>query len=106
MLKCFGLTTHESKVMMYLLEHKDVTQREIERALDIRQGDVSTAVSSLHRMGYVTFIPGKMERGRSLKLYSALPNTFIEQMSKRTEEDYKKRMDRLNSFRKSVHDSI
>lgn len=84
-----GCSNNEAKVISYLTEHDESFQRDIERACDLRQPEVSVALSSLKKLGVVQFEPVHAVRGRSLKKYSLLRSRLYKVMQEKFQTEIK-----------------
>jgi len=84
-----GCSNNEAKVISYLTEHDGSFQRDIERACDLRQPEVSIALSSLKKLGVIQFESVHAVRGRSMKKYSLLRNRLYEVMQEKFQTEIK-----------------
>ncbi|MCP1662534.1 MAG: ArsR family transcriptional regulator [Methanocalculus sp. MSAO_Arc1] len=66
-----GMKRNVAKVLVYLSELPEATSREIERATDLRQPEVSIAMRELKEQEWVNCRESKTEnKGRPVKIYS------------------------------------
>jgi predicted transcriptional regulator len=88
-----GMQKNMAKVLVFLVETKEATSRMIERGADLRQPEVSVALSRLGEQGWVTHseIPSPC-KGRPNKLFRlAVP---LRQILGGVEEAARKNIDR------------
>lgn len=65
-----GIRRNLAKVLVYLSSTNEATSRDIERGTDLRQPEVSIAMSRLHSEGWVESRESKAEsKGRPVKIY-------------------------------------
>jgi len=74
-----GLTRIEAKTLLFLFEHNETVSRRIEREMFLRQPEVSNAITSFSKRGWVSKRKGlkDKERGR--------PETIITLVKKKEE---------------------
>lgn len=84
-----GLTKHEAKIVIYLKGVEVATQREMDRACDIRQPDVSLALSKLSKKGMVTCVTDPNNKsGRPERKYSLYRHGLMKTLHDQITEQY------------------
>ena len=70
LLASLGVPKNQAIVLVYLSQQSAATSRAIERGTDLRQPEVSVAMSGLIEKGWVAFTESKSEsKGRPIKVY-------------------------------------
>ena len=70
LLASLGVPKNQAIVLVYLSQQSAATSRAIERGTDLRQPEVSVAMSGLIEKGWVSFTESKSEsKGRPVKVY-------------------------------------
>ena len=70
LLASLGIPKNQATVLVYLSQQPAATSRAIERGTDLRQPEVSVAMSGLIEKGWVAFTESKSEsKGRPVKVY-------------------------------------
>ena len=70
LLTSLGVPKNQATVLVYLSQQPAATSRAIERGTDLRQPEVSVAMSGLIEKGWVAFTESKSEsKGRPVKVY-------------------------------------
>lgn len=98
-----GCSNNEAKVISYLTEHDESFQRDIERACDLRQPEVSIALTSLKKLGVVQFEPVPSVRGRSLKKYSLLKSMLNKVMYDKFQKEMEMRQNAMHTLALALH---
>lgn len=78
-----GVRRNLAKVLVYLSGTDEATSRDIERGTDLRQPEVSIAMSRLHSEGWIENRESKAEsKGRPVKIYrlGRLIDSIIDQI--------------------------
>jgi predicted transcriptional regulator len=97
-----------AKVLAHFIEHRgiEITSRELERAVDLRQPEVSLALSAFTERKWVTELKPKTAetKGRPTKLYIlGIPVEMIYQsISKTIEKDFKEKTVLLEQLRTAM----
>lgn len=99
-----GANKSEAKVLIFLYENAEATQRQIEVNMNMRQPEVSRALSSLVEKGIVKFRQvKKVGRGRPVKVYSLnrdfkeIVKSYIDAKRKELEQ-IKRDLEELESY--------
>ena len=70
LLASLGVPKNQAIVLVYLSQKPAATSRAIERGTDLRQPEVSVAMSALEKRGWVEYKESKSEsKGRPVKVY-------------------------------------
>jgi predicted transcriptional regulator len=102
-----GFTEYEAKIIVFLKKSKQATQRDMERACDMRQPVVSVSLSSLKKQGIVTYVETPDGRAaRPLKVYSLVNHMIIKDGKDKIESDYKEKCAAINTVEKCIHDNL
>lgn len=88
-----GLKNTYAKVLAYLIENPETTSRKIEKEMDLRQPQVSIALSDFYKRKWIkrTRIDHDKGKGRPIYIYKVLDRKKIINSLK---EKIKKRMDK------------
>lgn len=97
-----GLRKQNAQVLVLMIREVDLTSREIERACDLRQPEVSIALSSLVKRKWVTIIKEYTEsKGRPIKVYhlgKTLDN-ILEELKGEIIGDYQEKLHEIEIVR-------
>lgn len=102
-----GFNEHEAKVIEFLLKTDSSNQRDIERACDMRQPVVSITLSSLKKLGIVTFVEVSDGRAaRPNKVYSIIRRMIIKDKVEAANLEYELKCEAISEVEKFIHDNI
>lgn len=87
-LEALGVSRTIARVVEVLADGRPHTLHEIEKAADLRQNEVSTAINTLHCLVTISYA-GKLGRGRPQKIVQMNPDNYKKYISEWA--DYKKR---------------
>jgi predicted transcriptional regulator len=103
-----GLKNNEARVLVVLFKGYDLTSREIERIVDLRQPEVSIAINQLidRKWAQVTSLITE-KKGRPVKVYSLSRSvdTIIDQIEEQIEGEYRGQLDIIERVRSMVKES-
>ncbi len=105
-MRIMGLKSNEARVLVFLMRGAEVTSRDIERNTDLRQPEVSIAITSLMKKGWVQISSLLTEnKGRPVKVYSLVypPDEIIDQIERSIEGDYSHQIELLERVRTLIH---
>jgi len=105
-MRVMGLKSNEARVLVFLMRGTDVTSRDIERETDLRQPEVSIAITSLMKKGWVKISNLLTEnKGRPVKVYSlvAPADDIINQIEETIEGDFNNQIELLERVRTLIH---
>jgi len=105
-MRVMGLKSNEARVLVFLMRGTDVTSRDIERETDLRQPEVSIAITSLMKKGWVKISNLLTEnKGRPVKVYSlvAPADDIINQIEETIEGDFNNQLELLEHVRTLIH---
>ncbi len=105
-MRIMGLKSNEARVLVFLMRGAEVTSREIERDTDLRQPEVSIAITSLMKKGWVKISNLLTEnKGRPVKVYClvAPADEIIDQIEESIEGDYNQQIELLERVRALIH---
>lgn len=108
-MRVMGLKSNEARVLVFLMRGTDVTSRDIERDTDLRQPEVSIAITSLMKKGWVKISNLLTEnKGRPVKVYSlvAPADDIINQIEETIEGDFNNQIELLERVRTLIHTSV
>jgi predicted transcriptional regulator len=106
-LEILGFTSNEAKVVYFLTKQKETTQRDIERACDLRQPEVSIALKHLKRLGIITFTEQPDGRAaRPIKVYQIVNHMVVIDRQAEIESDYKLKCAALDTVKKCINDNL
>jgi len=104
-----GLKSNESRVLVVLFKGYDLTSREIERIVDLRQPEVSIAINQLitRKWAQVSSLITE-KKGRPVKVYSLTISidTILDQIEEQIEGDYRSQMETIERVRAMVKESL
>lgn len=104
-----GLKSNEARVLVVLFKGYDLTSREIERLVDLRQPEVSIAINQLidRRWAQVSSLITE-KKGRPVKVYSLTVSidTILDQIESQIEGDYRSQMEIIERVRSMVKESL
>lgn len=104
-----GLKSNEARVLVVLFKGYDLTSREIERLVDLRQPEVSIAINQLiiRKWAQVSSLITE-KKGRPVKVYSLTVSidTILDQIESQIEGDYRSQMEIIERVRSMVKESL
>ena len=101
-----GTKRNVAKVLVFLAKTPEATSREIERGTDLRQPEVSIAMSYLMEKGWIKSRESKAEsQGRPFKIYElALPITeILDSIEKKKKEEANNQLTHIQKLRDYLH---
>lgn len=103
-----GLKSNEARVLVVLFKGYDLTSREIERIVDLRQPEVSIAINLLidRKWAQVSSLITE-KKGRPVKVYSLLASIdgILDQIEAQIEGDYRSQLEIIERVRSMVKES-
>jgi predicted transcriptional regulator len=108
-LSSVGLKNNEARVLVVLFKGYDLTSREIERLVDLRQPEVSIAINQLIGRKWVQVSSLITEKkGRPVKVYSLTVSidSILDQIESQIEGDYRSQMEIIERVRSMVKESL
>ena len=105
LLASLGVPKNQSIVLVYLSQQPAATSRAIERGTDLRQPEVSVAMSGLIEKGWISFTESKSEsKGRPVKVYRMRREwgSIIELIGESVLEKHKEDIAALNALEDAV----
>ncbi len=103
-----GLKSNEARVLVVLFKGYDLTSREIERIVDLRQPEVSIAINMLigRKWAQVSSLITE-KKGRPVKVYSlsASIDGILDQIEEQIEGDYRSQLEIIERVRSMVKES-
>ena len=103
-----GLKSNEARVLVVLFKGYDLTSREIERIVDLRQPEVSIAINLLIGKKWAQISSLITEKkGRPVKVYSlaASIDSILDQIEEQIEGDYRSQLEIIERVRSMVKES-
>lgn len=108
-LSSVGLKNNEARVLVVLFKGFDLTSREIERLVDLRQPEVSIAINQLIGRRWVQISSLISEKkGRPVKVYSLIVSidSILDQIESQIEGDYRNQMEIIERVRSMVKEAL
>lgn len=103
-----GLKSNEARVLVVLFKGYDLTSRQIERIVDLRQPEVSIAINQLidRKWAQVTSLITE-KKGRPVKVYSLSRSVdqIIDQIEEQIEGEYRGQLEIIERVRLMVKES-
>ena len=103
-----GLKSNEARVLVVLFKGYDLTSREIERIVDLRQPEVSIAINMLigRKWAQVSSLITE-KKGRPVKVYSLSISIdgILDQLEEQIEGDYRSQLEIIERVRSMVKES-
>ena len=97
-----GLRKHNAQILVLMIRDVDFTSRDIERACDLRQPEVSIALTSLVKRKWIQVIREYVEhKGRPIKVYhlgKSLDN-ILEELKGEIIGDYQEKLKEIEIVR-------
>jgi predicted transcriptional regulator len=104
-----GLKSNEARVLVVLFKGYDLTSREIERLVDLRQPEVSIAINQLiaRKWAQVSSLITE-KKGRPVKVYSLTISidSILDQIESQIEGDYQDQLLTIERVRSMVKESL
>jgi predicted transcriptional regulator len=97
-----GLKRNSARVLVLMIRDFDVTSREIERFVDLRQPEVSIALNDLLKKRWIDIIGQITEnKGRPVKIYhiSRSLDEILEELKESIEGEYDKKVEEIEQVR-------
>ncbi len=103
-----GLKNNEARVLVVMFKGYDLTSREIERIVDLRQPEVSIAINQLidRKWAQVTSLITE-KKGRPVKVYSLSRSvdSILDQIETQIEGEYRGQLEIIERVRSMVKES-
>ncbi|PKL60794.1 MAG: hypothetical protein CVV33_00835 [Methanomicrobiales archaeon HGW-Methanomicrobiales-4] len=103
-----GLKSNEARVLVVLFKGFDLTSREIERLVDLRQPEVSIAINLLiaRKWAHISSLISE-KKGRPVKVYSLSLSidAILDQIEEQVEGDYRGQLETIERVRSMVKES-
>jgi predicted transcriptional regulator len=103
-----GLKSNEARVLVVLFKGYDLTSREIERIVDLRQPEVSIAINQLisRKWAYISSLITE-KKGRPVKVYSLSISidAILDQIEEQIEGDYRSQLETIERVRTMVKEA-
>lgn len=103
-----GLKSNEARVLVVLFKGFDLTSREIERLVDLRQPEVSIAINLLisRKWAHISSLISE-KKGRPVKVYSLSISidAILDQIEEQVEGDYRGQLETIERVRAMVKES-
>jgi len=97
-----GLKRNSARVLVLMIRDIDITSREIERIVDLRQPEVSIALNDLLKKRWI-IISGQIteNKGRPVKIYhlSTSLDNILEELKESIEGEYDKKVEEIELVR-------
>jgi predicted transcriptional regulator len=103
-----GLKSNEARVLVVMFKGYDLTSREIERIVDLRQPEVSIAINQLIARNWAQVTNLLTEKkGRPVKVYNLTKtvDAIIDQIESQIEGEYRGRIEIIERVRSMVKES-
>lgn len=106
-LKEIGLRTNEARILVLFFKRVDLSSREVERISDLRQPEVSIALTHLIKKRWVQVVRHITEnKGRPVKIYnlSGSVDEILDEIEQEIGTEYKGKMGSLERIRLLVRE--
>lgn len=103
-----GLKRNSARVLVLLIKDIDLTSREIERAVDLRQPEVSIALTDLLKKRWVQVVSQISEnKGRPTKIYrlSRTLDEILDEIKSSIVGEYEKKFEEIEKVRTMIRRS-
>jgi len=103
-----GLKRNSARVLVLLIKDIDLTSREIERAVDLRQPEVSIALTDLMKKRWVQVVSQITEnKGRPTKIYrlSRTLDEILDEIKSSIVGEYEKKFEEIEKVRMMIRRS-
>ena len=100
-----GIGKNISKVLVYLANTKETTSRDIERGTDLRQPEVSTAMTALMELKWIEYREERHQKeGRPVKIYHlALPiSEIVDSIERSTTANVNSQLEMIKQVREFI----
>ena len=100
-----GLKRNSARVLVLLIKDIDLTSREIERAVDLRQPEVSIALTDLMKKRWVQVVSQITEnKGRPTKIYrlSRTLDEILDEIKSSIVGEYEKKFEEIEKVRMMI----
>ncbi|OQA53381.1 MAG: hypothetical protein BWY45_03044 [Euryarchaeota archaeon ADurb.Bin294] len=104
-----GLKRNSALVLTLMIKDVDFTSREIERMIDLRQPEVSIAITDLMKRGWVhTVLQITQNKGRPIKVYhvSRSLDEILDELKESIIETYEQKCEEIEQVRRLMHDKM
>ncbi|MGV8108288.1 MarR family transcriptional regulator [Methanospirillum sp.] len=104
-----GVKRNASRVLVLMIRGFDLTSREIERVCDIRQPEVSIALSDLENRKWVKKVGQKSEnKGRPVLIYHLVKSVddILDELKKVIVGDYNKKLNEIEKVRELLKERV
>lgn len=101
-----GLKRSSARVLTLLIKDVDLTSREIEKAVDLRQPEVSIAITDLMKRRWVTIVHQMTEnKGRPMKVYhiARTLDEILDELREAVIGSYKQKFENIETVRRLLH---
>jgi predicted transcriptional regulator len=103
-----GLKKNTARVLVLLLWDLDLTARDMERVCDLRQPEVSIAITDLMKKRWISVVSQITEnKGRPIKIYhlARTLEQILDELRSLTEDDYDKKSVEIEKVREMIKES-
>ncbi|NLL10301.1 MAG: hypothetical protein GX268_05320 [Methanomicrobiales archaeon] len=104
-----GLKRNSALVLTLMIKDVDFTSRDIERMIDLRQPEVSIAITDLMKRGWVHIVLQiTQNKGRPIKVYhvSRSLDEILDELKESVIKIYEQKCDEIEEVRRLVHDKM
>lgn len=104
-----GVKRNASRILVLMIRGFDLTSREIERVCDIRQPEVSIALSDLEKRKWVKKVGQKSEnKGRPVLIYHLVKSVddILDELKKVIVGDYDKKLHEIEKVRELLKERV
>jgi predicted transcriptional regulator len=101
-----GLKRSSARVLTLLIKDVDLTSREIEKAVDLRQPEVSIAITDLMKRRWVTTVHQMTEnKGRPMKVYhiARTLDEILDELKEAVIVSYEQKFKEIETVRRLLH---
>lgn len=101
-----GLRRNSARVLTLLIKDVDMTSREIERVVDLRQPEVSIAITDLMKKRWVHIVHQITEnKGRPMKVYHIAKtlDEILDELKETIIGSYEQKFDEIERVRNLLH---
>ena len=104
-----GLKKNTARLLVLMVRDEDLTSRDMERACDLRQPEVSIALKDLMERKWVKDIRQVMEgKGRPVKIYHLVRSLddILDELKKVIVGDYEKKLNEIERVREMLREKV
>jgi predicted transcriptional regulator len=104
-----GLKRNSALVLTLMIKDVDFTSRDIERMIDLRQPEVSIAITDLMKRGWVHIVLQiTQNKGRPIKVYhvSRSLDEILDELKESIIETYEQKCEEIEQVRRLMHDKM